>query len=138
MTEHHDPHHHTAHTPQELDQVLHEHDEWFRHAPDEPTHQQSHGDFNPYTVLGVLGATIVGVILVVIVTLGWFERLVADKRHRVQEANPDYSFRLTERTTAWKTQLHAEPSWVDEKTNTIRIPIDRAIETVVKEYATAQ
>lgn len=137
MTEHHD-HHHVPHTPEELKESLHAHDDWFRHSADEPTHQAAHGDFNPYVIMGSLAATIVSVVVVVVVVLGWFDRMIGAERYIVQENNPAYGQEFRGKQDVWKTQLYGEPTWVDERTNTIRIPIDTAIEVVVKDYATAK
>lgn len=136
MTEQYEPHPPVAHTPSEHAHALHDHDDWFRHSPEEPTHQAAHGDFNPYLVMGSLAATILVVIVVVGLTLGWFKRLAMEKRQVVQEANTQYDIGFRGKLDAWQTQLHSEPTWVNERTNTIRITIDQAIEAVVKDYAT--
>lgn len=137
MTDHNDPHH-IAHTPEELRETLHAHDDWFRRSPDEPSHQSAHGDFNPYVVMISLAVTIVSVILIVILTIGWWDRMAAEERYLVQENNPAYGQEFRGKSDTWRAQLYGEPTWVDERTNTIRIPIDRAMQVIVQEYATAK
>ena len=138
MTEHHDPHHHVPHNPAELHHALVEHDEWFRHGSDEPTHQSSHGDFNPYVIMIFLFVTIVAVFGTVAAIVPWFARMTDHRKALVQEANPQYNAEFVEVSTAWRTDLYSEASWLDEKNNLVRIPIGEAVRLVVKEYAAAK
>jgi len=140
MTEHqhHDHHHHAPHNPAELHTAIVEHDDWFRHSADEPRHQQSHGDFNPYVIMGFLAVTIVIVFGSAAAIVPWFARMTDYRKHIVREANPDYNHEFREMSELWRTELFGEPTWVNEKENTIRIPIDDAMNLVVKEYASAK
>ncbi len=137
MSEHHDPLH-PPHTPDEVQHALVEHDDWFRHSADEPTHQASHGDFNPYIVMACLAVTIAVVVGVIVFTLPWFGRLVQAGIVSVQENNVRYTFEFTDKSGAWHAQLYGEPTWLDEKNNIVRIPIDDAITQVVQEYKAAR
>ena len=128
-------HGHDPHTQDELRDALREHDDWFRHDASEPSHQQSHGDFNPYVVMGFLAATIVLVAAVVIVTVPWFGRAVQAKRVEVQEENRRLTLDYEQRASRWTEELTGSPSWVDEANNVIRVPIDLAIDEVVESYA---
>jgi len=137
MSEHH-THHHTPHTTDEFQHALVEHDEWFRHSADEPTHQESHGDFNPYVVMAFLFVTIGLVFGTAVFVVMWFARLSHDQKVIVQERNPEYNQEYVERADQWKADLYGEPTWIDEKNNLIRIPIGDAMDAVVKEYASAK
>lgn len=137
MTEHHDTHH-VPHNPDELHHALVEHDDWFRHASDEPTHQSSHGDFNPYVVMTFLAVTIVLVFGSAAAIVPWFARMVDETEHLVQEDNPDYNKIYREKADLWRAELYGEATWADEKNNLVRIPINDAMDLVVKEYAAAK
>mgnify|MGYP007011824688 CR=1 FL=1 len=127
-------HHHIPHDEQELKQALEEHDSWFRHDPDEPHHQDSHGDFNPAIVMGFLGATIVGTLGVAIILFPWFTRSIQNLALEQREQNPGILQEQIGRVAEWDAALRGEPRWLDEQANIIAIPIDIAMDQVVQWY----
>jgi hypothetical protein len=132
MDEHHEP----PHTTEELEQALHEHDDWFRHTPDEPHHQEAHGDFNPYLIMAFLAVTALGVFGTAAVTVGWFAREINDKVVSTdRERESAYTAEYTATRAQWDRDLTGSPEWINEQENTIRIPIELAMEKVVEQYA---
>ncbi len=127
-------HHHAPHDENELQHALDDHDSWFRHDPNEPHHQQSHGDFNPAIVMGFLGATIVAVLGVAIIVFPWFTRAINNLSVETRERNVGLLQEQISSFAQWESQLQGEPRWLDEKTNTVAIPIDLAIDQVVQRY----
>jgi len=128
--------HETPHTREELREEYQSHDEWFRHGPDEPHHQQAHGDFNPYVVMSFLLATIAVVAVTVFVVVPWFGRLVQAQRLEVREENSRYTAEHRAKMEEWNARLYDAPDWVNEQEGVIRVPVDTAMELVVAEYAT--
>ncbi|MEO1130320.1 MAG: hypothetical protein AAFX05_11535 [Planctomycetota bacterium] len=126
-------HHTTPHTSEELEASVHEHDEWFRHSPDEPHHQAEHGGFNPIVVMGFLAATILITFGVAAVVLPWFAREVQAQRVQVQEANSQYGAEYREKMEGWVSDL-SKPAWVDAENNVVRLPLDLAVERVIEQY----
>ncbi len=135
MSEQHEP----PHTEEELKQALEEHDDWFRHSPDEPHHQKAHGDFNPVVVMGFLAVTALGVFGTAVVTIGWFAReietqIVTTDRQREAAYTAEYTAKRAE----WQRALTGEPEWLNEQENVVRLPIDMAMEKVAQEYGQDQ
>lgn len=128
MSEHH------VHNVDELKDELEHHDEWFRHAPGEITHD-THGDFNPYVVMAFLAVTIVIVFGVAFVIVPWFGRMVQSQRVEVRERSRLPMQEYIETRTKWDADLHGEPTWISESDGVIRIPIDMAMDQVVRRYA---
>lgn len=128
MSEHQDPH-----NIDELKHELQSHDEWFRHAPNEE-HQVAHGDFNPLVVMTFLAVTILIVFGVAFIVVPWFARMVQERRVEVFEDNPAFAMEYMEAHETWVAELTGEPTWIDEKTNVVRIPIDMAMRQVIKRY----
>lgn len=125
--------HHQPHDIDELKHELEDHDEWFRHASDEPTHQ-THGDFNPYVVMAFLAVTVVIVFAVAFLVVPWFGRMVQAERVQVREENLRPVMEYMEARTKWDADLTGEPTWINESEGVIRVPIDIAMEQVVRRY----
>jgi len=123
----------TPHNVDELKHELEEHDSWFRHAPSE-IHQKGHGEFNPLVVTTFLAVTILIVFAMAFVLVPWFARMVQSRRVSVQEQNRDFVMEYREAHDNWVAELTGEPTWIDEKEQVIRIPIDLAMKEVVKRY----
>lgn len=127
---------HTPASETDLQEALHEHDDWFRHSPDEPHHQAAHGDFNVSVVIGFLAATIIVVLGVAVIVVPWYIRMINDRAVEVRELNPNYAPELETQFSEWDAQLHGEPQWLDEQTNTVRIPLEVAKRVVADRYGT--
>jgi hypothetical protein len=65
----------------------------------------------------------------------WFARMIDHRKSLVQEANTQYNAEFVEVSTMWRTDLYSEPSWADEKNNLVRIPIEAAMQQVVRSYS---
>ncbi len=131
MSEHHEP----PHTPEDLKEALHEHDDWFRHGPDEPHHQKAHGDFNPYVVMTFLAVTAVGVFGTAALVITWMSReihaeVIATDRQREASYVAEYASKRAQ----WDQALTGEPTWINEQENVVRIPIELAMERVAEDY----
>ena len=125
--------HETPHDIDELKHELEEHDQWFRHAPTE-AHQKSHGEFNPLVITTFLAVTILIVFGVAFIVVPWFARMVQTKRVAIREQNVDFVMEYRELHDTWVADLTSEPTWIDEKTQVITIPIDMAMTEVIKRY----
>ena len=76
--------HHQPHNIDELKDELEHHDDWFRHAPGETSHE-THGDFNPYVIMAFLVVTVGIVFGVTLLIVPWFGRMVQAKRVEIRE-----------------------------------------------------
>lgn len=125
--------HHEPHTPEELQETLHEHDEWFRHTPDEPRHHHAHGTTQARLILLFLIGTLVVVfgttmaVLVVFDQLG--EGIYVENKERRTPTTQIASFRAE-----WQRQL-SEFSPVEGAPGRARIPLELAQRLVVEDYS---
>jgi hypothetical protein len=111
----------------------HAHDEWFRHSRAEAV-QLGHGDFNGIGIAVFLVAVIIMVFGIVFVFIGWFERSVATEEKIVKEGRTHVlAGPYNESIAKWEGELFGEPVWVDQ--DSVRLPLDAAINEVVKDYA---
>lgn len=125
---------HEIHNVEELKHELEGHDEWFRHAPGE-AHQESHGEFNPYVVLAFLAITVVIVFATALVVVPWFARMIADRSADVRERSGLVVEEWVASRTQWEGELRGGAQWINEDENIVRVPIDVAIDEVVRRYS---
>lgn len=134
MSHKNDQHHHTR---ADFEAELTHHDEWFRHSPDEH-HQESHGSTNPWAISGVMVAVIIITFGVAFYALNYLGRAAAALKAERHEALTDTSMRLggayRETRANWEA-AQSQYTWVDAKAGVVRIPMDRAIDKVVRQYA---
>lgn len=123
-------------TPADFEQELHAHDEWFRHTPDEPAHQEMHGQLNPYAIMAFLLVTIV----VVFATAGLVHhtmtlRMTNHLKMVRQEAKTDTTLAAAYREAhaTWERELTTS-GWVDRSNGVVRLPVEVAAEKVRREY----
>ncbi|TVQ64448.1 MAG: hypothetical protein EA379_01450 [Phycisphaerales bacterium] len=126
----HDPNHDdAAHHPTPED------DQWFEHAPTEEKPQPEHGKINAKALMGWLGALTVLLVITCVVLIWFFEQ---EKQRALQmrhEIDVGGSWR------AQYTQVNAELSgyaWVDPENNIVSVPIDLAMQKIVRQYQEKQ
>ena len=113
----------------------HGHDEWFRHGPEDGLPQAEHAAHISASGLGIsLLLTTFGVLAVVIILSLYFDgyttQLAAEKQEGTGSADPYLAYR-----NAAMTNLSGDPKPLDRKNGVYRIPVDRAMDIVVAEYA---
>lgn len=128
--------HHEHHDTKEYETLLDTHDQWFRHDPTEPHHQEAHGSTSATKILAYLAAVIafVGAVSLAIYHATLVEVNALEERSqegRTPRAEYD-SLRA-----AWDAQLRGF-EWADPKAGTVRVPLDVAQQLVVAEYAQAR
>ena len=108
------------------------HDDWFH--GDHPSGQmESHGDFNPYGVMGFLAVTIIITFLIIAVFVGWFARTTAARKAVMQEQRtPTQEY--DEAMASWNESLYGPPRWLNAQENQITVPVDIATQQVVTRY----
>ncbi|MBL0926910.1 MAG: hypothetical protein IBJ11_04555 [Phycisphaerales bacterium] len=136
MAHQHDHHHHTT---ADLEHDLHEHDEWFRHDPNEPHHQETHGKLSPLGISLFLLVTVLFVAATAGVLVQYLNRTLLDERYEQEQVRGEKMlFReKAESFAGWEKSLHGRPEWVDPKAGTIRIPVELARQKVLGYYADA-
>ncbi len=107
-------------------------DAWHAHAGEAPP-QETHGDTNPgfIALVGAVGMIIV-VVLIVILTK-YFDAVVSDEKIAKHE-RWDVRNEVRAVEAQWNQNLSAY-AWADAANGAVRIPIDRAIDAVAREYA---
>ena len=131
-------HDHEPHTEAELKQELHDHDEWFRHSPDEPEHMEAHGAINSVYIIGYMVLTIVAVVVVAGLIMQYVYHTVREQRDtRIETVVPrskvaGESEIGADAVARWNEELN-EWAWVEEG-STAQIPIDVAIQQIVEQY----
>ncbi len=110
----------------------HADDAWHAHAGEAPP-QETHGETNPgfIAVVGAVGMIIV-VVLIVILTK-YFDAVVYDER-MVKQERWDVRNEVEAVEAQWTLNLTSY-AWADAQNGTVRIPIDRAIDAVAREYS---
>ena len=125
------------HTKVEYEHELVEHDQWFRHSPDEPHHQQSHGATKPIPIIVTLVGTILLVFVIAGYTLNFFDRAVADREIVNREMITDTTLAKEwhETSANWNAELSSY-SWLPnaDKKEIVRLPFDAAMNKVIAEY----
>lgn len=124
-------------TRADYEQMLEEHDSWFRHSPDEPDHQEMHGKTNPYVIMAFLGATVLGVALTAaLVYHSMFLPATRNLQEALLEERTDATWlaAVNEQKAAWEQEL-STPAWIDKEAGTVRLPLDVAMNEVVKRYS---
>jgi hypothetical protein len=109
------------------------HDDWFHDDHGVPGMMHSHGDFNAYAVIGFLSVLIVGTGLIIAIFIGWFGREIWSLQAAVQEGRTPLT-EFTDAQAVWNEHLRGEPKSINVDEQRIRIPLDIAIEEVVKDY----
>jgi hypothetical protein len=127
-------HPHKPQSETELREAAHEHDDWFRHAPDEPHHQVAHGEFNAKLVIACLVFTCVFTFGVAIIVIPWFKREVQSQKIAVQETSQRVVNERDEAYSAWTQELYGEPDWINQGEGTVSLPLPMAKGAVMEEY----
>jgi len=129
----HDPTHAVPHTPEELTESLHAHDEWFRHSPEEH-HQEAHGATNAGIILAFLAGTVVFVGVVGFAVFKHYEHLLWAEQVRLQEHRTPRAEYQSLRAE-WQQQLTTF-AWTNKEAGRVRVPLDVAKRLVMDEYRT--
>lgn len=127
----HDHTHGVPHTPEELSESLHAHDEWFRHSPDEH-HQEAHGATNARVILAFLAGTVALVAVVGFVVFKMFEHGLWAEQVRLQEHRTPRAEYQSLRAE-WQQQLTTF-AWTDREAGRVRVPLDVAKRLVMEEF----
>lgn len=122
-----------AHETQYLPHQPQHTDEWHTHTPDEGLPQVEHGaKANPAVLIIVTLGFVMAVALTVLLTALYFgSYMTAQKRAKAETTI------LSEDYRAYRAQSEAALSgygWADPAAGTVRVPINRAIDTVVNQY----
>jgi hypothetical protein len=105
-------------------------DPWHEHSGEEPP-QDAHGETSPGVIaIGGIVSFFIVVACVLFVTM-YFDRVLLWKYEEVVEVDLGEGFRNQQE--AWMGNLNGY-GWEDPQNNTIRIPIDLAIDRVAAEY----
>ncbi|GAB4549358.1 MAG: hypothetical protein Tsb0013_10610 [Phycisphaerales bacterium] len=112
-------------------------DEWFKHDPNEPHHQEAHGKFNNTGIFLTLLITIVGTFGVAWAAIKWTNHLVYEQEAKVVETSTRVTNEQYEALGRWQDQLHGGPEWIDQTAGTVSIPLDIATRHVLDRYANA-
>lgn len=124
-----------SHTPKNITDPDNYVDPWFKHDPNEPHHQKSHGDFNSPGVYLALGATVAVTFGVAVVVIIWFIGLVNEQQTRVQEQSDYVTAEKVNFFTTWEEELYGDPEWIDQNTGTVRLNINQSMRRVIDRYA---
>ena len=128
----HDPHHEPL-TEGEYHETLHEHDEWFRHSPDEPAHQEAHGR----TSAGIILAFLFGTLVVVAVTGVLVFQLWLQMTQEVVIQNEERRTNLSQLLSAradWERQ-NSQFGLIEGAPGRAKVPLDLAMKLVIEDYA---
>lgn len=128
----HTPHHEPT-TSLEYHETLHEHDEWFRHAADEPAHQQAHGRTSAGIIIAFLMGTVVFVGVTGLLVFEFFLEATAAQVVVSQEGQTPIAQLLAARAD-WDRQ-HSQLSLIEGAPGRAHIPLNLAYELVIKDYA---
>lgn len=138
-------HEHIIHDEQELMHELEVHDEWFRHAPDEPQHQQSHGSTNMWIIGGFLFATVLFVFAAgwVLVNLFFLPHINTLKTAHQESVPPlsrlydaslgGYAAGVSQLRDEWNARLNTG-AVLDPAQGTARVPVQTAMRLVIEQY----
>ncbi|MCA9310113.1 MAG: hypothetical protein KDA21_02845 [Phycisphaerales bacterium] len=132
--------HDHPHNADELKQELEHHDEWFRHAADEPAHMEAHGRINSVFIIGYLALTILIVLVIAIGVVQYVKSSVRDLRQHTAETvvprgryfGPGSNEVGADAIRQWHEDLD-QWRWV-KKGEISQIPIDVAMDRVVEQY----
>jgi len=124
---------HAAHDNHAADP--HASDPWHDHAGEAPP-QDTHGETNPgfIALVGAVGMVVI-VVLIVILTK-YFDSVVYDEKYAKHELQ-DMRTEVRAVEAQWEQNLSSY-AWADAQAGAVRIPIDRAIDAVSREYAAGQ
>ncbi|MBX3317474.1 MAG: hypothetical protein KF902_11500 [Phycisphaeraceae bacterium] len=118
-------------------QLPHEHakpDEWHTHTAAEGAPQHEHGaKANPAILAIVTGGFVITVVLTVLLSALYFFSYMTHQRQIKKETTV-----LSEEYRAYRAQSEASLSgygWSDPAAGAVRIPITKAIDQVVQDYA---
>lgn len=127
---------HSTKSPQDsihFEEALEEHDSWFRHSPDEPHHQQAHGDTNSWAIILFMIGTLGLVLVVALVTYyGAFEPLMRQEVERIAEGRP-MSMEFVSSVSDGQRKLSSY-EWVDPARGVVRVPLDVAKRLQLEEH----
>lgn len=113
----------------------HGHDDWFRHDESEGLPQVEHAAHIDTTSLGVAFlVTVFGVLGVIVVLVLYFSSYTTQLKAERQEGIKSGTPYMTYRDEA-ETKFDAPASALDKENGVYRIPIDRAMDLIVDQYA---
>jgi len=125
---------HAPHNPAEFRQALAEHDEWFRHTPDEPQHQEMHGQLNAWLVIGFLAITVFGVAVTSALVYHYMRALWRDARDDRLEARTELiASEYRDASGMWAQQL-SNNAWINPEAGTVRLTLEQASDKVIRQY----
>lgn len=129
--------HDHSHKPQQLP---HEHahpDEWHSHSPAEGAPQREHGaKANPAILAIVTGGFVITVVLTILLSALYFFSYMTHERQLKKETTV-----LSDEYRAYRAQTEASLSgygWADPASGAVRVPITKAMDKVVADYAPQQ
>jgi hypothetical protein len=110
-------------------------DEWHDHTG-EAAPQEVHGETSPMFIaaLGVVGFGVL-IVSIVLITIYFNQVVRAEQVQKIERA--DMARDYNERRAYWDAELSSY-GWIDQENGVVRIPLDRAIESVVEEYTQGQ
>lgn len=115
-----------------------QHDDWFQHTPAEGTPQEAHGEINATIILAFLGVVVLTVVAIIVGVGGFFSQITGQERRTLQEESAAIVQELRAAEAVWDAELTAEPEWIDREARLVRIPIDRAMDEIVRKYQQRQ
>jgi Tfp pilus assembly protein PilE len=111
----------------------HGHDAWHQHTAAEGMPQHEHGAHASAKALGLTFIVmVVGVILVILVLIAYFNSYVSGFKARQQEGTAVMAPAFNEKLAA-RERLNSH-GWIDRDAGTVHIPVPQAIDAVVNEY----
>ena len=111
------------------------HDDWFQHTPDEGAAQEAHGAINAPFIIAFLAAVILITFSLIFIILGYVGREVADSKGAQSEDRTEIIARQAiEARTNWRSDLEADPRWIDVEARKVHMPIEYASREVVLLY----
>ena len=128
----HDPHHEPT-TELEYHETLHEHDEWFRHTPQEPAHQEAHGRTSAGIIIAFLMGTVVFVGVTGFLVFQMFLGMTDAEVVQSQERRTPIS-QLLSAQADWDRQ-QSQFGLIEGAPGRARVPLDLARRLVIQDYA---
>lgn len=128
----HDPHHEPQ-TAEEYHETLHEHDEWFRHSPGEPAHQEAHGRTSAGIIVAFLFFTLIFVGVTGMLVFQLWLKMTDGVVVQNEERRTNISQLLSARAD-WERQ-NAQFGLIEGVPGRAKVPLDLAMKLVVEDYA---
>jgi hypothetical protein len=112
------------------------HDDWFKHDASEPAHQEMHGRLNPYAIMLSLAGTLVLVAVTIVLTLKlvFTPAITENKSVRLEAGTDMLAGEVREAVAGWNNEM-SRAAWIDAENGVVRLPMDIAMDKVIREYA---